>query len=97
MTVDRVFVFEYQRRGSTRIWDAIDPVRVEKVDPDDEWEDGEVQFERDGGRIFIRVCWQEAIEKDDALIAEQLANDEFEKCLPGHEIVYQPLDEEDAA
>jgi hypothetical protein len=55
MSVDRVFVFEYQRRGSTRLWDAIDPGRVEKADPDDEWEDGEVQFEREGGRVFIRV------------------------------------------
>jgi hypothetical protein len=96
MTVDRIFVFEYRQRGKTQIWDAVDPGRVEKADPDDKWEEGEARFEQEKGRVFIRVCCPEGIEKDDAMIAEQLANEEFEKHFPGHEIVYQPLEEESA-
>ena len=83
----RVFVFEYRRKGQTTHWDAVSPGHCVQLAPDDRWIDGEVRFAQEGGKIVIRVYSEEALQEDDAAPAGELADEEFQKRLPGHTIV----------
>jgi hypothetical protein len=94
MDKQRVFVFEYRRRGPTKQWDAVDPGKCISSDVEDRWADEEVRAEEDHGRLFIRVCCEAAIEENDAMIAEHLAIEEFQRRFPGHTLNYEPDTEE---
>jgi hypothetical protein len=94
MDGQRVFIFEYRRRGQTTQWDAIHPGHCVRCNAEDRWADQEVRVEEQPGSLSISVCCEEALEKNDATLAEELANEEFRRRLPGHTIVYEPAEEE---
>jgi hypothetical protein len=85
-----IFVFEYGQRGDTTQWDAISPGHCVRAAPDERWQDGEVRVEAQGRKVVIKVRCDEAVEENDAAIAEELANAVFQKRFPGHTVVYHP-------
>jgi hypothetical protein len=88
----KFFVFGYRRRGGTTTWDAL-PVQCKSFGPGERWADGEVRVAEQGGRVVISVYSEEALEEGDAVPAEELANEAFQKQFPGHTICY-PDDED---
>jgi len=92
-----VFTFEYQRRGQTTHWDVVSPGRCVRCALEDSWNDGEVRFKEQGGKVVISVYSEEALEEEDATPAEELAAQEFQKRFPGHKIVYAPEENESSS
>jgi len=82
-----IFVFEYRRRGETKQWDAVDSGHCDRWAPNESWTDGDVRVEPQGRTVVIRVYSEEAVQEDDAMVAEVLAREEFQKRFPGHTIV----------
>jgi hypothetical protein len=80
----RIFVIEYQRKGQTTHWDFVNFDCI-PCSPEDQWTDGDVRVEHDGGRLIFKVYSEEALLEGESE-AEKLAEDEFRRCFPGHTI-----------
>jgi hypothetical protein len=90
MKKQRVFLFVYSRRGQSKQWDAVSPAECIAWDPEDQWADREVRVEQDGKTVLIKVYSEEAIEENDTVPAEELADNKLRELFPGHVIIYPP-------